>query len=251
MSSVYRATQIALERTVALKVVSGDLAGDQTTRERFTNEWKIVAGLRHPHILPVYDAGELNGFLFMAMELIEGGDLGQRIEEQGPLAPEDALRILGHAADALDAAHAAGLVHRDVKPGNLLLDGDHTYLADFGLSRILSAARLTAPGRMVGTAAYVAPEQIRGEDIDARTDVYGLGCLVFDTLTGEPAYEGDSDYVLMYAHLEAPVPRLSSRRAGVPPAVDDVIARAMAKDRAERYDSAGEAIDALRTAFSA
>jgi serine/threonine-protein kinase len=199
----------------------------------------------------VYDAGESDGMLFMAMDLIEGGDLGKKLEEDGPLAPPDALRILGQAADALDAAHAAGLVHRDVKPGNLLLDGDHTYLTDFGLSRLLTAARLTAPGRMVGTAAYVAPEQIRGEEIDARTDVYGLGCLVFEALTGAPPYEDESDYTLMYAHLEAPIPRLSSRRAGVAPAVDDVLARAMAKDRAERYDSAGEAIDALRTAFGA
>jgi serine/threonine-protein kinase len=250
MSSVYRATHGALGRTVALKLVTGELARDHVTRERFMHEWRAAAALRHPNILPVHDAGEFDGHLFMATELVEGGDLGRLIDQTGPLEPAVALPILEQVAGALDAAHAAGLVHRDVKPGNVLLDGDHAYLADFGLSRSLGAvARLTAPGRMVGTAAYVAPEQIRGEEIDGRTDQYALGCMVFDALTAAPAFEGDSDYILMFSHLEQEVPRLSDRLKSIPEAADVVVARAMAKRRNDRYDSAGEAVAALRESF--
>src|SRR3954452_3974374 len=206
MSTIYRATHTGLQRTVALKVLTTTLAGDRVSRERFMNEWRIAAALRHPNILPVHDAGEVDGRLFLAMDLIEGGDLGHLIVSEGALAPERAIRILDQAAAALDAAHAAELVHRDFKPGNILLDHDHAYLTDFGLSKPFSgkATRLTAPGRMVGTAEYLSPEQIRGEQVTARTDIYALGCVLFETLTASSPFEAESDYVLMYAHLERP-----------------------------------------------
>lgn len=250
MSSVYRATHEALDRPVALKLLIRELANDRTTRERFTNEWRIAAGLRHPNILPVHDAGEVDGQLFLAMDLIEGGDLGRLIEERGALPPPFVVNVLGQAAGALDAAHEAGLIHRDFKPANLLLDREHAYLTDFGLSKLLgSTARLTVPGRMVGTAAYLAPEQIRGEEVGPHTDVYALGCVFFEALTASSPFDAKSDYLLMYAHLKWPVPRLTDRRPGLPDAVDRVVACAMHKSPAQRYESAGEAVAALREAF--
>jgi serine/threonine-protein kinase len=250
MSMVYRATHTALERTVALKVLSGEFAEDRVSRERFTNEWKIAAGLRHPNILPVHDAGEVGGRLFMAMELIEGGDLGHKLAAEGALSPPVAVSILGQMADALDAAHAAELVHRDFKPGNVLLDGDRALLTDFGLSKLLGrTTRLTAPGRMVGTAHYLSPEQIRGQEVTARTDVYALGCVIFESLTASSPFEGESDFVVMYAHLERPAPPMSERRPALPPAADAVVSRAMQKDPADRFASAGETLAALRAAF--
>ena len=250
MSSVYRARHSALDRIVALKVLSRDLAQDRVTRERFTNEWRIAGALQHPNIVRVHDAGEAEGRLFLAMDLISSGDLGDSISD-GALPPARGLKILAQAAAALDAAHAAGLVHRDIKPGNILLDGDHAYLTDFGLSKLLHSnqTKLTAPGRMVGTADYLAPEQIRGEPVDARADVYAFGAVMFETLTASQPFDAESDYVLMYAHLERPVPRASERRPGLPEGVDDVIRRCMAKRREDRYDSPGEAIAALKSAL--
>jgi serine/threonine-protein kinase len=250
MSAIYRATHTALERTVALKVLSGELARDRVNRERFMNEWRIAAGLRHPNILPVHDAGSANGHLFLAMDLIEGGDLGHRILREGPLPPADVLKILGQVAAALDAAHATQLVHRDVKPGNILLDGDHALLTDFGLSKLLaSETRLTAPGRMVGTAQYLSPEQIRGEAVTRAADVYALGCVIYETLTASSPFEAESDFVLMYAHLERDVPRMSERRPGLPSAADEVVKKAMAKQIDMRFASAGATIGALKNAF--
>ena len=250
MSMVYRATHTAMERTVALKVLSGEFAEERVSRERFTNEWKIAAALRHPNILPVHDAGEVGGRLFMAMELIEGGDLGHKLARDGALSPPVALSILEQMASALDAAHAADLVHRDFKPGNVLLDGERALLTDFGLSKLLSSTnRLTAPGRMVGTAHYLSPEQIRGQDVTARTDVYALGCVIFESLTASSPFEGESDFVVMYAHLERPAPPMSERRPALPAAADAVVSRAMQKDPADRFASAGETIVALRDAF--
>jgi serine/threonine protein kinase/CheY-like chemotaxis protein len=250
MSGIYRATHAALERTVALKIMSNDLAEDRVSRERFMNEWRIVAGLRHPNILPVHDAGEIEGRLYMAMDLVSGGDLGHQILREGALSPRRAIGILEQTAAALDAAHAADLVHRDVKPGNILLDGEHAYLSDFGLSKLLgSTARLTAPGRMVGTAEYLSPEQIRGEEVTPQTDVYALGCVIFETLTSSSPFDAESDFVLMYAHLERPVPKISERRPALPKAADEVVAKAMAKRPAARYGSAGETVAALKRVF--
>jgi serine/threonine-protein kinase len=250
MSTIYRATHTAMDRTVALKVLSSEFASDRITRERFMNEWRIAAALKHPNILPVHDAGEADGRMFLAMELIDGGDLGHKIFREGALSPPDAISILDQMAGALDAAHAAGLVHRDFKPGNILLDGDRALLTDFGLSKLLrSDARLTVPGRMVGTAAYLSPEQIRGEHVTPRTDVYAVGCVIFEALTASAPFDAESDFVLMYAHLERPVPKMSERRRALPEAADDVVRKAMSKDAGERYGSAGETLAALKSAF--
>jgi serine/threonine protein kinase/CheY-like chemotaxis protein len=251
MSSVYRATHTAMDRTVALKLLSRELAADHVTRERFQHEWRVAGALRHPNIIPVHDAGEVDGHLFLVMDLIEAGDLGHLISHHGALSPPRALTILSQAAAALDAAHAAGLVHRDVKPGNILVDGEHAYLTDFGLSKTLASnrTRLTAPGRMVGTAEYLSPEQIRGEQVDARTDVYALGCVMFESLTASSPFDADSDYVMMFSHLEQEVPGASERRPALPPTVDEVIAKAMAKQPEDRFATAGGAVAALRDAF--
>ena len=250
MSSIYRATHTALEREVALKILSGELARDRINRERFMNEWRIAAALHHPNIVDVFDAGTEEGRLFLAMELVPGGDLGHRILNEGALPPQEALWILEQMASALDAAHAADLVHRDVKPGNILLDGERAVLTDFGLSKMLgSQARLTAPGRMVGTAQYLSPEQIRGEEVTQAADVYALGCVIYEMLTASSPFEAESDFVLMYAHLERNVPRMSERRPGVPAAADDVVKRAMEKQIEDRYPSAGATIAALKQAF--
>jgi serine/threonine protein kinase len=250
MSAIYRATHSAMDRTVALKVLAGQYADDPVSRARFMTEWRIAAGLRHPNIVQVYDAGEVQGRLFLAMELIEGGDLGTKIADEGALAPAVAVSILGQMADALDVAHAAGLVHRDFKPGNILLDGDRALLTDFGLSKLLgSTNRLTAPGRMVGTAQYLSPEQIRGHDVTPRTDVYALGCVIFETLTGASPFEAESDFVLMYAHLERSAPLMRERQPALPAAADAVVSKAMEKDPQARFASAGETIAALQAAF--
>jgi serine/threonine protein kinase len=250
MSWVYRATHTAMERPVALKVLATEFADDDVSRGRFMNEWRIAAGLKHPNILPVHDAGEVSGHLYLAMQFVPGGDLGHKIIREGAVPPTQAIAILEQMAAALDAAHAAGLVHRDFKPGNVLLDGDHALLTDFGLSKVLrSTNRLTAPGRMVGTAAYLSPEQIRGEQVTGRTDVYALGCVIYEMLTASTPFEAESDFVLMYAHLERPAPRMSERRPSLPVAADDVVGRAMDKDADARYDSAGAAVAALKTAF--
>jgi serine/threonine-protein kinase len=247
MSIIYRATHTALDRAVALKILSGELARDETTRARFMTEVRVTGQMKHPNIVEVHDAGEVDGQLFLAMELVPGGDLGGLIERHGAVPPKVAVRLLAQAGSALDAAHAAGVVHRDVKPANLLLDGDRCKLTDFGLTKLLrSDAKLTAPGRIAGTANYLAPEQIRGEAVDPRTDVYALGCVMFETLTGSTPFDAESDFVLMYAHMDSPIPKATERHLGLPKGVDDVIARAMAKAPADRYASAGEAITALR-----
>lgn len=252
MSTVYRATREADDRTVALKVMSRDLVGDRVSHARFVNESRIAASLRHPNIVPVHDAGEAEGQVYLAMDLIGGGDLGLAITVGGALSAPRALGLLEQTAAALDAAHAADLVHRDVKPGNILLgDDDRAYLTDFGLSKLLAdgGTRLTAPGRMVGTADYLSPEQIRGESVTRRTDVYALGCVIFETLTASSPFEAESDFVLMYAHLERPVPRMSERRPSLPAAADDVVQKAMAKDAEDRFESAGATVAALKSAF--
>ena len=251
MSAIYRATHSALDRVVALKVLSSELARDRITRERFMNEWRVAAGLHHPNILPVHDAGEAEGKLFLAMDLVEGGDLGHELLIGGALAAPRALAILGQMADALDTAHAADLVHRDFKPGNILLEGDHAFLTDFGLSKLIgtNATRLTAPGRMVGTAEYLSPEQIRGEQVTPATDVYALGCVIFETLTASSPFDAESDFVLMYAHLERPPPRMSERRRDLPASADQIVRKAMSKDASERFASAGETVAALKSAF--
>ena len=240
MGVVYRATQLALDRTVALKVIAPGLLEDQTVRNRFVRESKVAASIDHPNVIPIYYAGEEDGIAYIAMRYVAGDDIRSLVRREGHLEPQRAARLVAQLGSALDEAHAAGLVHRDIKPANVLLTSeDHVYLTDFGLTKhALSVAGSTKPGHWVGTLDYVAPEQIRGERIDARADVYALGCLLFYALTGDVPFKRESDEARLWAHLSEPPPKPSEH--GVPDAFDPVIERALAKDPEERYPSAGD-----------
>ena len=251
MGVVYRAQHMHLGRTVALKLLNPELAASDEFRERFIREARAAAELEHPNIVPVYDAGEVEGRLYLAMKFIEGTDLAHVLEQEGRLAPERVMQLLEQLASALDAAHEHGLIHRDVKPANALLDGDRLYLTDFGLTRRVDNTRpLTATGRAVGTAAYLAPEQIRGEPLDRRVDVYALGCVLYQCLAGEPPYLRDTDMLIMWAHVGAEAPSLSSVRSDLPPTVDRVIQKALAKSREERYDTCGQLVSEMKRALN-
>lgn len=247
MGVVYRATQLDLDRTVALKLIAPSLAEDPLFRERFIRETRVAAGIDHPNVIPVFYAGEHEGRLYLAMRYVAGEDLRTLVRRDGPLAPERAVRILAQVAAALDAAHASGIVHRDVKPANVLLGaGEHAYLTDFGLTkRVHSVSGVTQQGGWVGTLGYVAPEQIRGERVDARVDVYALGCVLHHALTQQPPHSRDSDEATLWAHLHDPPPPLPP---AVPTALADVVARALAKDPDDRYPSAGDLGRAMQAA---
>ena len=246
MGVVYEATELRPERAVALKVVAPELVRDPAFRERFLREAEVAAQIDHPNVVPVLRVGEERGSLFIAMRLIRGVDLAGQIRSNGRLDPVRAARIVDQIADALDAAHALGLVHRDVKPSNVLLEsgrrGDHAYLTDFGLTKLQkSDTQLTASGMLVGTFDYLAPEVIQGSAIDHRADIYALGAVLFEALTGEVPYpQGEHEFATLYAHVTSPPPVPSQRAPGVAPAFDAVIARAMAKDPGDRFQSAGE-----------
>jgi serine/threonine protein kinase len=251
MGVVYRAQHVHLGRTVALKLLNPELAASEEFRERFIREARAAAELEHPNIVPVYDAGEVEGRLYLAMKFIEGTDLAQLLEQETRLSPDRVMPLLEQLADALDAAHQNGLIHRDVKPANALLEGDRLYLTDFGLTRRVDSTRpLTATGRAVGTAAYLAPEQIRGEPLDRRVDVYALGCVMFQCLSGEPPYLRDTDMLIMWAHVGAEPPSLSAEVAGLPSTVDRVIKKALAKSREDRYDTCGQLISEMKRALN-
>jgi serine/threonine-protein kinase len=247
MGLVYRATQIAVDRSVALKLILPEYAADESFRGRFEREARLSAQLDHPNIVPVYEAGERDGQLFLSMQFVEGTDLETVIQCEGPLHPRHVAGIVVQVASALDAAHARELVHRDVKPGNVLLAEEegrvHAYLTDFGLSKLTtSTSGLTKTGRWVGSVDYAAPEQIQSRATDARTDVYALGCVLFQALSGDVPFPKPREVSKIVAHLSEPVPSLLS---SVPDCLeherlDAIIARAMAKDPAERYSSAGE-----------
>jgi streptogramin lyase len=251
MGVVYRATQMALERVVALKLIVPELADDPGLRERFERESRIAASIDHPNVLPLYYAGEHEGVLFQAMRYVDGTDLRTLVRAHGALPPQRAVKIVAQVAAALDAAHAHGLVHRDVKPANVMLTGgDHAYLGDFGLSRrTASQDASTRGGSVVGTFDYVAPEQIRGERVDARADVYALGGVLFTALTGQVPFPRESDEARLWAHLQAEPPRLSERYPGLPAEMDSVIERALAKRPEERYLSAGDLARAATAAL--
>jgi DNA-binding beta-propeller fold protein YncE len=242
MGVVYQATQLALDRTIALKVIAAGLLDDQAVRNRFVRESKVAASIDHPNVIPIYYAGEEHGIAFIAMRYVPGDDVRSLVRRIGPLPPERAAHITAQIGSALDAAHTAGLVHRDVKPANVLLTAeDHVYLTDFGLTKhALSVAGTTKPGHWVGTLDYVAPEQIRGERIDARADVYASGCLLFYMLTGSVPFAREGDEARLWAHLSEPPPKPSEFADGLSPAFDDVIERALAKNPDERYPSAGD-----------
>jgi serine/threonine protein kinase len=255
MAVVFRAQDERLGRQVALKILSPALAADETFRHRFILESRSAAAVDDPYIIPVFEAGEADGALFIAMRYVPGGDVDTLLKQMGPLPAERAAAIISGVASALDTAHTAGLVHRDVKPTNMLLDTrvgrpDHVYLSDFGLSKgALSAADLTGVDRFMGTLHYCAPEQIQGRRVDARTDEYALACTAFELLSGRPPFSQDEASAVLYAQLKEPPPRLAPRRADLPAAVDDVLLRALAKAPEERYASCGEFADALRMAL--
>ena len=247
MSVVYLAEDLRLKRRVALKLLAASLAKDEPFRDRFLRESELAASIDHPNIIPIYEAGTTDDLLFIAMRYVEGRDLGERLR-RGRLDPADAIGILAQVASALDAAHGRGLVHRDVKPSNLLVDpgarpdgSDHVYLADFGLTRRVSEeAGIGDDGHLLGTIDYVAPEQIAGDEIDGRADVYSLGCVLYECLVGQPPFRRDSDIAVVFAHLETESPAPSVGRPELPAALDAVIARALAKEPAERYSSCSE-----------
>jgi WD40 repeat protein len=246
MSVVYLAEDLRLKRMVALKLLAASLAEDESFRDRFLRESELAASIDHPNIVPIYEAGAAEDLLFIAMRYVEGRDLNERLQ-QGRLDPADAIGILAQLASALDAAHARGLVHRDVKPSNVLLDlgarpdgSDHVYLADFGLTRrVADETAVGGDSNLLGTIDYVAPEQIAGEEVDGRADVYSLGCVLYECLVGQPPFRRDSDLAVVFAHLETESPAASVERPELPPALDAVIARALAKEPAERYASCG------------
>ena len=249
-SVVYRAEHVRLGRGAALKLLSPGL-GDADFGDRFLRESRLAASLDHPNIVPVYDAGEDDGLLWIAMACVEGTDLKTLIADEGPLPVRRALSIVGQIASALDAAHARGLVHRDVKPANILVGpGDRAYLSDFGAVKELSSAGLTRTGAFVGTIEYCAPEQIEGGEVDARTDVYALGCVLYETLTGEPPFHRPSEVAVLNAHLHSPPPRPSKAAPGLPSALDGVIAKALAKAPVDRYATPGELVSAARAAVA-
>jgi serine/threonine protein kinase len=257
MAVVYRALDLRLGRTVALKVLAPELGQDQAFRQRFIRESRAAAGVDHPHIIPVFEAGESAGVLFIAMRYVGGGDVRLLVEAEGRLSPSRVAEITSQAASALDAAHAHGLVHRDVKPGNMLLGQasssghDHMYLSDFGLSKdSLNPSTLTSTGQFFGTLDYVSPEQIQGHPVDGRADQYALACTVVEMLTGTPPFERADTMALMWAQLHAMPPRLTDRRPDLPPVVDQVIARALAKSAANRYPSCRAFAEALTAALA-
>ncbi len=245
MGVVYRATQLRLDRTVALKVITPAFANDPSFRERFDRESRVTASIDHPNVVPVHEANEADGLLYIVMRYVDGKDLRAVIAETGRLDPARAARLTAQVGAALDAAHTRGMVHRDVKPGNILVSGDppeeHVYLTDFGLTKDVSSGEgLTRTGEWVGTLDYVAPEQIEGRAVDARTDVYALGCVLHQALTGEVPFARNSDVAKMYAHMNDPAPPITESVPSVPRALDEVVHRAMAKDPAERYPSTGD-----------
>jgi DNA-binding NarL/FixJ family response regulator/tRNA A-37 threonylcarbamoyl transferase component Bud32 len=254
MAVVYRATDLALDRRVALKLIAPGLARDPVYRSRFTAECRLAAAIDHPNVVPVYHAGEDRGRLYLTMRFVDGSDLRTLLQRQGRLEPDRAIGLTEQIAAGLDAAHARGLVHRDVKPGNVLMtrhgEEEHAYLTDFGLTMDRShAAELTATGVAIGTAAYIAPEQARGEPLDARADVYALAGVLYRCLTGSLPYECTSEIDTLAAHLHEPPPRLRELAPEFPAALEDVLLLALAKAPDDRPPSAGAFARAARTAL--
>jgi serine/threonine-protein kinase len=245
MGTVFLARHARLERRVALKVIAPALADDPDFRARFLRESQLAASLDHPHVIPIYDADEVDGVLYLAMRYVDGPSLQALIRESGPLSRGDTLRIAEQIGGALDAAHAADLIHRDLKPANILLTGAerHAYLCDFGLAKRTSTRGVTHAGAFLGTIDYCSPEQIRGEPLDGRADVYSFACVLYHCLSGKPPYARDSEIAVLQAHLNDPPPSLT-------PDLDPVFARGMAKDPEQRYLTAGALASDLRAAIA-
>ena len=250
MGTVYQATQLSLNRVVALKLLAANLGDDPGFRARFEREGQVQAALDHDHIVTVYEAGQSEYGLFLAMRLIAGPTLKQLILD-GSLDPRRTVRLLAQVAHALDAAHRAGLIHRDIKPQNILIgERDHAYLADFGLIKAPDEARLTGTGQFIGTIDYVAPEQIQGEPATPASDIYALTGVLYECLTGEVPFPKPSEAATLHAHVMQPPPKVSERRPDLPPALDGVIAQGMAKDPWSRPSLAAELIQAASRALS-
>ena len=255
MSVVYLAEHIRLGRKVALKVLAPALAQDASFRERFIRESQRAAELDHPNVIPIYDAGEIEqvdgtGVLYIAMRYVRGSDLKSMILREGPLSVGRTLFILDQAASALDAAHDRDLVHRDVKPANILVaePSDHVYLTDFGVVKHTASRGMTATGVFMGTVDYSAPEQIEGLTLDRRTDVYALGCVLYECLAGRPPFDRDSELAVMHGHLSVEPPRVTDAQPDLPKGLDRVIATALAKTRDDRFPTCPDLIDAARAA---
>ncbi|MFF8971744.1 serine/threonine-protein kinase [Streptomyces sp. NPDC014995] len=258
MAVVYRARDLRLDRTVALKLLAPELARNDTFRKRFTHESRVAAAIDHPHIVPIFEAGETDGVLYIAMRYVAGSDLRHLLDSRGALPLPTAVRIAAQVASALDAAHEHGLVHRDVKPGNILVargtdsyHPEHVYLTDFGLTKkSLSLTGFTRVGQFVGTLDYVAPEQISGRPVDDRCDVYGLACVVYETLAGRPPFRREDDMALLWAHQYDDPPPLTEARPDLPPRVDAVFAQALAKTPDARHATCLAFVADLRAAAS-
>ena len=253
MGVVYRAEHLNLRRRAAVKIIAPDLAESEGFRERFSREARIAGALQHPNIVTVYDAGEVDGLLYLAMQYIEGRDLAAVLRADGRLKPYRAIDVCRQVASALDAAHARGLIHRDVKPANVLIEGRTAFLTDFGLTKRLDGAQtqLTRVGDVVGTIHYVAPEQIEGNPVSARSDVYSLGCLLFHCLTGQVPFFRDTDVGVIYAHLSEDPPRVSELRAELPEGLDGVIAKALDKSPDRRFQTCTDLMQAARAVMDA
>src|SRR3954467_7768186 len=239
MATVYPAEHLHLRRPVPLKVPMPELAEQPVFRERFIRESRAAAALTHPNLVAVYDAGEIDGVLYLAMQFVAGEDLGRVLRRDGPMEPRRVAGVVAQVAAALDAVHERGLIHRDVKSANVLIEGDRCYLADFGLTKLADSSAATLSGDLLGTLGYAAPEQIEGAAIDRRADVYALAATAYQCLVGETPFAHRSGAALIYAQLTEAPPRPTDRRSGLPPAVDLILARGLAKAPAARYATCG------------
>jgi len=238
MSVVYLAEHPRLKNKVALKLLAPTLAEDDVFRERLIRESRLAASLNHPNVVPIFDTGEEDGVLFVSMRFVDGPDL-RTLLRAGPLPPEETASVIAQAAAALDAAHAGGLVHRDIKPANILTEAGHVYVADFGLTKHTDARSGATASGVVGTVDYMAPEQIEGRQLDGRADVYALGCVLFECLTGRPPFQLDNEVAVLWAHIREDPPLPSEVNSAVPRAFDGIVDRALAKSPNDRYESAG------------
>jgi serine/threonine-protein kinase len=247
-SVVYRAEHVQLGRVAALKLLTPTL-GESERHDRFLRESRLAASLDHPNIVPVYDAGEEDGWLYIAMACIEGSDLKALLVQEGRLPLRRAFRIVAQVASALDAAHARGLVHRDVKPENVLVgSGDRAYLSDFGVVKEAASLGTTRTGSFIGTIEYCAPEQIEGRDVDPRADVYALACVLYECLVGTTPFHRSSEIAILNAHLHAPPPKLTKAAPDLPEALEPVLAKALSKSPLDRYPTCGDLVSAARAA---
>src|SRR6476619_1551230 len=254
MGTVYLAEEVRSGRRIALKLLAPELVRDERFRLRFLRESQLAASLDHPHIVRTVASGEENGVLYLAMEYVEGADLRERLKREGRLEPDRAVDLIGQVGEGLDAAHALGLVHRDVKPGNIIIaeeaSGEHAYVCDFGLARhVSSVSSLTGERGFVGTIDYVPPEQIEGGQLDGRADIYSLGCVLYECLAGARPFDRESELSVVFAHLNEPPPRLSEARPDLPATFDAVFAAALAKSPDDRYSTCGELARAAHAAL--